>query len=147
MFAFYCGCATAQKGSGVPWVVFLSKYAGKLFHLKFQLHLSPSPPPPSPLMRKEESMHINAFPDHVIYFSMWLAYSGLVVGGMKSLFLQDCFSFCAGTCSLLSSKTRTDLSFSPSLSLSPSLIALIEDKRNCWVIHGGSHYYNVSGIS
>lgn len=112
MFAFSCGCGSAQKGSGILWVVFLSKHAGKPFHLKFQLHLSPSPPPPSPLMRKEESMHINALPDQVIYFCMWLAYTGLVIGGIKSLFLQDCFSFVQGLAALLSSKTRTDLSLS-----------------------------------
>jgi len=64
----------------------VSKHADKLFHLKFQLQLSLIPP--TLLMGKEESMHINASPDLVTYFGMWLAYTGVAIAGMKSVLLH-----------------------------------------------------------
>lgn len=72
------------------------------FHLKFQLHLSPLPPHPHFfLMGKEESIDINASPDLVVYFGIWLAYTGLPIGGKKSVFPHDYFSICVGVCSLV----------------------------------------------
>lgn len=100
MFAFYNDSGPDQKGSGVPWVVCLTKNADKLLHLKFQLQLSSFFPPPL-LMGKVESMHINVSPDLVIYFGMWLADTGLAIGGMKSVFLYDYFGICVGSYSLI----------------------------------------------